>query len=57
MDMVGRVEGGGRQGRLLRRTESDSKLLIVEVEKNRKSHQSSTSTNWDRKRLKMRYSC
>jgi len=57
MDMVGRVEGGGRQGRLLRRTESDSKLLIVEVEKNRKSHQSSTSTNWDRKRLKMSYSC
>jgi len=37
--MVGMVVGVGRQGTVLRRTERDSKLLIVKVGKHRKEHQ------------------
>jgi len=38
IDMVGIVVGVGRQGTVLRRTERDSKLLIVKVGKNTEEH-------------------
>lgn len=34
------MEGVGRQGTVLRRTERESKLLIVKVEKHGEAHQS-----------------
>jgi len=39
MDMVGMVAGVGRQGTVLRRTERESRLLMVKIGQHWKAHQ------------------